>query len=74
MPESDGFELISILRSNAAFKRIPVILVTSRTADKHRERGLQLGAQRYFGKPYHEEEILEAILELISGREEEPSA
>lgn len=64
MPRMDGFELIAILRASEDFKDIPVILVTSRTADKHRQRGLELGAQRYFGKPYQEAEILTAIEEL----------
>ncbi len=64
MPNMDGFELISILRSNERFEDIPVILITSRTGEKHRQRGLELGAQRYFGKPYREEEIMVAIGEL----------
>jgi chemosensory pili system protein ChpA (sensor histidine kinase/response regulator) len=66
MPNMDGFELLGILRSNERFENIPVILITSRTGDKHRQRGIELGAQRYFGKPYREDEVLRAISELIS--------
>ena len=65
MPRMDGFELLSILRATEEFKEIPVILITSRTGEKHRERGLSLGANRYFGKPYREDELLESIHELL---------
>ena len=68
MPNMDGFELISILRSNERFEDIPVILITSRTGEKHRQRGLELGAQRYFGKPYREDEIMLAIGELTGSQ------
>ena len=66
MPNMDGFELIEILQSTESFAHIPVILITSRTGEKHRQRGLALGAKRYFGKPYQEDEILLAINELTT--------
>ena len=65
MPNMDGFELIEILQSTEKFQHIPVILITSRTGEKHRQKGLSLGAKRYFGKPYREDEILLAINELM---------
>ena len=61
MPRMDGFELLGVLRSTEKFKDLPVILITSRTGEKHRERGLGLGAQSYFGKPYREDELLNEI-------------
>ena len=66
MPRMDGFELLSILRSTDKFKDLPVFLITSRTGEKHRERGLSLGAQQYFGKPYREDELIEAMNEYLS--------
>ena len=65
MPNMDGFELIEILQSTEKFKHIPIILITSRIGEKHRQKGLSLGAKKYFGKPYREDEILLAINELI---------
>ena len=65
MPRMDGFELLGILRSTDKFKDLPVFLITSRTGTKHRERGLSLGAQRYFGKPYREDELIEAMNEYL---------
>jgi len=65
MPRMDGFELLGALRSNERFVDLPVFIITSRTGEKHRERGLELGAQRYFGKPYREEEVLAAITEVL---------
>ena len=64
MPRMDGFELLSILQGQEKLQDIPVILVTSRTGEKHRARGLELGAKRYFGKPWREDEIMQAIGEL----------
>lgn len=68
MPRMDGFELLGILRSTDKFKDLPVFLITSRTGSKHRERGLSLGAQRYFGKPYREDELIEAMNEYLAPR------
>ena len=65
MPRMDGFELLGILRSTSEFADLPVILITSRTGETHRERGLALGAQGYFGKPYREQDLLAAIANLI---------
>ena len=65
MPRMDGFELLGILRSTDKFKDLPVFLITSRTGAKHKERGLSLGAQRYFGKPYREDELLDAMNEYL---------
>lgn len=61
MPRMDGFELLTNLKSNAALEAIPVVMITSRTGDKHRSRALDLGAAAYLGKPYQEAELLETI-------------
>eukprot|EP00494_Astrolonche_serrata_P017039 UN17214 len=66
MPRMDGFELLGVLKSNEKFKDIPVVLITSRTGEKHKQRGLSLGADNHFGKPYREDELLIEINRLLS--------
>ena len=42
-------------------------MITSRTGDKHRERAMEIGVERYLGKPYQEEELVDAIFEVLAG-------
>jgi chemosensory pili system protein ChpA (sensor histidine kinase/response regulator) len=65
MPRMDGFELTKQLRSDARMKAIPIIVVSSRMAEKHRRHALDLGADAFFGKPYDEEDLLARVTELI---------
>ncbi len=65
MPRMDGFDLTREVRENAATRGIPIIMITSRTADKHRNVALGLGVNAYFGKPYQEPVLLAAIEELL---------
>ena len=66
MPRMDGFELATNMRNNAELKDIPIIMITSRTASKHRQRALDIGVNDYMGKPYNENDLLENIENLIS--------
>ncbi len=68
MPRMDGFEVASRVRHTERLKEIPIIMITSRTGEKHRERALSLGVNEYLGKPYQEVELLETIGEL-TGKE-----
>ena len=61
MPRMDGFELTKHLRRDTRTQRLPIIMITSRAADKHRDYALQLGVNAYLGKPYQEEELLQHI-------------
>ena len=61
MPRMDGFELVRTIRTSAAWKDLPVITISSRTADKHRQMAKELGVNHYLGKPYGEEELLSLI-------------
>ncbi len=61
MPRMDGYDLTRAIRANAATHDIPVIMITSRTAEKHRRMAFELGADEYLGKPYQEEELLRLI-------------
>jgi chemosensory pili system protein ChpA (sensor histidine kinase/response regulator) len=65
MPRMDGFELATHMRNDDALKHIPIIMITSRTGDKHRERAKQIGVQHYLGKPYQESDLLETIHNII---------
>lgn len=61
MPRMDGFEVTQGIRNNARFAGLPIIMITSRTADKHRDHALELGVNAYLGKPYQEEDLLAEI-------------
>ncbi|MDT8363517.1 MAG: Hpt domain-containing protein [Nitrosomonas sp.] len=65
MPHMDGFELIRIVRNNPDLRHIPIIIISSRTADKHRELARELGVNEFMGKPYLEEELIGHIERLI---------
>jgi chemosensory pili system protein ChpA (sensor histidine kinase/response regulator) len=61
MPRMDGFELTKRLRQDSRTRDLPIIMITSRTADKHRHFAIELGVNEYMGKPFQEEELLEHI-------------
>jgi chemosensory pili system protein ChpA (sensor histidine kinase/response regulator) len=65
MPRMDGFELTRLMRRDEKTKNLPIIMITSRTADKHRDFAMQLGVNGYLGKPYQEEALLEQIAGLL---------
>jgi len=66
MPRMDGFDLTRNVRSDARTSHIPIIMITSRTADKHRNYAKELGVNEYFGKPYREDDLMAAIVRFIS--------
>jgi chemosensory pili system protein ChpA (sensor histidine kinase/response regulator) len=66
MPRMDGFDLTRNVRGDERTRDIPIIMITSRSADKHRNYALQLGVNAYFGKPFQEPVLLEAIKGLLS--------
>ena len=61
MPRMDGFDLVRNIRADARLHDLPIIMITSRTADKHRNYALELGANHYLGKPYDEDELLRLV-------------
>ena len=69
MPRMDGYELAIEMKKEQKYANVPIIMITSRTGEKHRQRAMDLGVDRYLGKPYQEAELLENIKELIKGRE-----
>lgn len=65
MPRMDGFEVASQVRHSSRLKHIPIIMITSRTGDKHRERAMSIGVNEYLGKPFQEDILLAKISELL---------
>ena len=61
MPRMDGFDLTRNVRADARTRGIPIIMITSRIADKHRNYAMEIGVNHYFGKPYDEDELIKLI-------------
>jgi chemosensory pili system protein ChpA (sensor histidine kinase/response regulator) len=66
MPRMDGFEFTKTVKSDARTAHIPIIMITSRTAEKHRNRARELGVEVYLGKPFQEEELLRHLREMLA--------
>ncbi|MFW6526063.1 Hpt domain-containing protein [Acinetobacter baumannii] len=71
MPRMDGFEVLNLVRHHDMHQYMPIIMITSRTGEKHRERAFSLGVSQYMGKPFQEEELLENIDALLVESESE---
>jgi chemosensory pili system protein ChpA (sensor histidine kinase/response regulator) len=67
MPRCDGLELLSRIQKDSNLNHLPIAMLTSRGADKHRQIAAQLGASGYFTKPYLEEALLEAATRMLKG-------
>jgi chemosensory pili system protein ChpA (sensor histidine kinase/response regulator) len=65
MPRMDGYEFAGHVRNNPELKELPIIMITSRTGEKHRARAIEIGINDYLGKPYQEAELLEAVRNLL---------
>jgi chemosensory pili system protein ChpA (sensor histidine kinase/response regulator) len=61
MPRMDGFDLLRNIRGDSRLRDLPVIMITSRIAQKHRDYAVELGVNHYLGKPYSEEELLALV-------------
>jgi chemosensory pili system protein ChpA (sensor histidine kinase/response regulator) len=68
MPRMDGFDLVRNMRADARLRGLPVIMITSRIAQKHRDYAAELGVDHYLGKPYSEEDLLALIARYTSDR------
>ncbi len=67
MPRMDGLELLSRMQKDNHLKQIPIAMLTSRGADRHRQMAVDLGASGYFTKPYLEEALLDAAQRMLKG-------
>lgn len=65
MPRLNGYGLLARVKSNPAFKQLPIAMLTSRSDEKHRQLAMDLGATVYFSKPYNEQELIKTLKQLI---------
>jgi chemosensory pili system protein ChpA (sensor histidine kinase/response regulator) len=65
MPRMDGFEVASYVRNDERLKNIPIIMITSRTGSKHKEKAMEIGVNEYLGKPFQEEELVSNINKIL---------
>ena len=72
MPRMDGYELATHMKADPRLRDVPIIMITSRSGDKHRQRAFDIGVDRYLGKPYQEAELLVQISEVLEQRAMEP--
>ena len=61
MPRMDGFDLVRRMRADLSLADLPVVMITSRIADKHRQLARELGVDHYLGKPYSEEQLMSLV-------------
>lgn len=66
MPRMDGFEFTRTIKRDARHSHIPIVMITSRTAEKHRTLARELGADLYLGKPFQEQELLRNLREMLA--------
>lgn len=66
MPRMDGYELATAMKADPRLRNVPIIMITSRTGEKHRQRAFDIGVERYLGKPYQEHELLRNVFELLA--------
>ncbi|HET8701642.1 MAG TPA: Hpt domain-containing protein [Nitrococcus sp.] len=72
MPRMDGYELATHMRNDERLRTVPIIVITSRTGDKHRLRAMEIGVEYYLGKPYQESELLQVLHTLLAQGQSRP--
>lgn len=70
MPRMDGFDLARNIRGDQRMHDLPIVMITSRIAEKHREHAKELGVNHYLGKPYSEEELLSLVRRYCAAKVE----
>lgn len=71
MPRMDGYELATYIRNDPRLRHLPLMMITSRTGEKHRQRAFEIGVDRFLGKPYQEADLLRTVLELLGENPDE---
>ncbi|MDH5307097.1 MAG: response regulator [Myxococcales bacterium] len=66
MPDINGLELVSFVKSNAAYRKIPLIIVSTESSERDRDKGLELGADAYLVKPFEPDELRDLVREMLS--------
>ncbi len=65
MPRMDGYELATAMRADPRYASVPIVMITSRSGEKHRQRAFEIGVQRYLGKPYQELDLMRNVYDLL---------
>jgi chemosensory pili system protein ChpA (sensor histidine kinase/response regulator) len=65
MPRMDGFEVASFVRNDDRLKNLPIIMITSRTGSKHKDKAMQIGVNKYLGKPFQEDDLVSNINDIL---------
>ncbi|AKK66891.1 Hpt domain-containing protein [Xanthomonas translucens] len=65
MPRMDGYELATAMRADPRYRAVPIVMITSRSGEKHRQRAFEIGVQRYLGKPYQELDLMRNVYDLL---------
>jgi chemosensory pili system protein ChpA (sensor histidine kinase/response regulator) len=66
MPRMDGFEVASFVRNDERLQNLPIIMITSRTGSKHKEKAMEIGVNQYLGKPFQEDDLVSNINEILN--------
>jgi chemosensory pili system protein ChpA (sensor histidine kinase/response regulator) len=65
MPRMDGYEVAQNMKADSRLMNVPIMMITSRTGEKHRQRAYDLGVERYLGKPYQELELMRQVNDVF---------
>ena len=65
MPRMDGFEVAAHVRDDTRLSELPIMMITSRSGDKHRDHARSLGVERYMIKPYQEANLVQNVFEML---------
>ncbi len=65
MPDINGLELIGYVKSNPAYKDIPLVIVSTEKSEEDKKRGIALGAQGYVEKPFKKEELMAMVTKVL---------
>jgi chemosensory pili system protein ChpA (sensor histidine kinase/response regulator) len=65
MPRMDGYQFAKHVRNDSKLKSLPIIMITSRSGEKHRAKAIEIGVNDYLSKPYQESQLLAAIQALV---------
>jgi len=67
MPDINGLELVSFVKHNEKYRRIPLVIVSTEGSDRDRDKGLELGADAYLVKPFDPELLRQTVRDLLAG-------
>jgi chemosensory pili system protein ChpA (sensor histidine kinase/response regulator) len=65
MPRMDGYQFATHVRNDAKHKSLPIVMITSRSGEKHRAKAIEIGVNDYLSKPYQESQLIAAIEALV---------